>query len=346
MKFRRKKMTSPALPGALGGLLRLSRNLDGEKFPSWASKPERERTKEKILQAAQEIDSTAAFIPFDSIHQVEGFAPFAEGSPADSSSSGVIVFTSNPDKRITVNGENHLELEYACNGIDLMGIWSKLDEFDTLLSERLDYAWSPRLGYLTATSANIGTALLAETLVQLPGFHLLRELNAVTTALDRLDYRVRNIDSTECPFPAALYRISNRITIGKDEETLIKNVMRVTEKLLKREWMARLRVIFNHSVFLMADYVGRALATAKSAFLVSQSECIQLLFILRFGVEMNLVKGITLEEVDEILGTAQKAESVQAQFGDGFDIPEFQLEQAYADFLNFSIQDVDIELNY
>ncbi|MBP5509690.1 MAG: hypothetical protein J6Z49_02100 [Kiritimatiellae bacterium] len=341
MRFRRKKANA-AVPGALGGLLRLSRNLDGEKFPLWASESDRERVKEKILQAALDVDPTASFVTFNGIEQ-SGHSIFAEGHAGDPYTSGYILFASNPDKRIAVNNENHLAIEYACNGIDLAEIWPKLDELDNRLAERLDYAWSPRLGYLTATSENTGTALRAEALVQLPGFHLLQEMNAVTNALERMDCRVHNIDSPECPFQAAIYRISNRITIGKDEATLIEDVMRVTKKLLKREQQARQRVIFNHSALLVADYVSRALSSARSAFLVSPQEAMQLLFILRFGVEMNFVKGITMQELDKLLGLAQKEEIVLERFGREYDDPEIDIEQAYADFLNLSVQDLYIE---
>lgn len=348
MRLRRKTKAGKtkaerAVPGAIGGLLRLSRNLAGEKFPFWASDTERERVKEKIVQAAKDVDSTAFFIPLDEMDSAMVPAFEDAGAPPPSS-GGFVFFGGAPDTRIAVNTANHLEIECACDGIDLMAMWPRLDELDDRLSERLDYAWSPRLGYLTVSSTNTGTALLAETLVQLPGFHLLGETSAVTNALDRLDYRVRGIDSPECPFPAALYRISNRITIGKTETELIDDVTRVTAKLLMREWQARRRVLSDTSVFLMLDYVARALSAAQGAFLIPQQECIQLLFILRFGIETGAVKGISLKEVEDLLHAAQKAGYVLERFADECDDADIRQDRAYADFLNLSLRNVHLDV--
>ncbi len=342
MKLRKNKATPP-IAGGIGGMLRLSRNLAGAKFPAWSSEPELKRVKEKILKAAKAIDPSATYVPFDNAETEDFSAWIDDGEAAPSPSSGFIFFKNAPDVRVAVNATNHLEIEYSCNGIDLASIWPKIDALDDRFAEQLDYAWSPRLGYLTANSTQVGTGLLAETLVQLVGFHILQEMDAVKNALERLDCKIRSIDIPECPFPAALYRISNRITIGKDEPTLIADVMRVSTKILLREWQARSRLAIGHSPLFMADYVSRALAAAQAAYLVSPSECAQLLLVIRFGIEMNLVKGIRLQELDKHVMFSQKANLVDEKFGYEVD-PGIRIRQAYADFLHAALKSAYVEV--
>mgnify|MGYP000317244230 CR=1 FL=1 len=73
-----------------------------------------------------------------------------------------------------------------------MSLEARLDE----LEQRLAYAFSPRLGYLTACPSNVGTGLRASVMMHLSGLRLLNEIE-LETARDEVTVRALELGQAE-----------------------------------------------------------------------------------------------------------------------------------------------------
>src|SRR6184192_3025379 len=70
---------------------------------------------------------------------------------------------------IMINEEDHLRMQSIRSGLQLKQAFKLVDKIDTALEGKLDFAFDPRLGYLTACPTNVGTGMRASAMLHLPG---------------------------------------------------------------------------------------------------------------------------------------------------------------------------------
>src|SRR5512136_1328435 len=140
----------------LSSRVRLARNLKGLAFPGWAKKPERIRAYEAIRPAVESLPQMVACFseamdnlgPLEKNILVERHLVSREHA-AKGAGSGLVL---SKDERlcVMVNEEDHLRMQALLPGLQIRQAWAAIDDVDTRLEKKLDYAFSPRLGYLTA----------------------------------------------------------------------------------------------------------------------------------------------------------------------------------------------------
>ena len=64
--------------------------------------------------------------------------------------------------RSMINEEDHLRMQSIRSGLQLKQAFKLVDKVDTALESKLDFAFDPRLGYLTACPTNVGTGMMAQ----------------------------------------------------------------------------------------------------------------------------------------------------------------------------------------
>ena len=159
--------------------VRLARNLRNVPFPGWAKKPDRQRALDlmrPVVEALPEMascfsDSLDNLAALDKQMLVERHLISREHA-AKNAGSGIVI----NDKEticVMINEEDHLRMQAIKSGLQLKSVFKTIDKVDTELEEQLDFAFSPRLGYLTACPTNVGTGMRASAMVHLPAMVLL-----------------------------------------------------------------------------------------------------------------------------------------------------------------------------
>src|SRR5438552_19152674 len=136
--------------------VRLARNLKEAAFPGWAKKPERIRVLELIRPAIDALpEMTDAFSEtMDSLSTldkqilVERHLKSREHA-AKSAGSGLVL---NREETLCfmINEEDHIRMQALRPGLQLRQAWTAIDQADSALEKKLQYAFSPEMGYLTA----------------------------------------------------------------------------------------------------------------------------------------------------------------------------------------------------
>ena len=62
-----------------------------------------------------------------------------------------------------------------------------------MIEKKVDFAFSPRYGYLTACPTNAGTGLRASVLIHLPGLVLTKEIGKVLSGLQQMGLTYRGL---------------------------------------------------------------------------------------------------------------------------------------------------------
>src|SRR6266403_3623220 len=159
---------------------------------------------------------------------------------------------------IMVNEEDHIRLQVIRRGFSLDEAWQDADRLDDKLEERVPYAFNEELGYLTACPTNVGTGLRASVMLHLPALVLTKQIEKVFRALQKINLAVRGLYGEGSRASGDFYQISNQVTLGKSETTIINEIRDVIPNIIAYERKARQTLTRdNHALIL--DRVKRAI---------------------------------------------------------------------------------------
>ena len=279
-------------PVVLMTRIRLARNLAQHRFPGRADPAEREeilrQCQESLLETPGLKRSTSVRIDDLNPHErqllVERHLISRELSGSEVG-AGVVV---NRDQSVSVmvNEEDHLRIQVLRTGFQFRKAWSVIDSLDTALEQSLDYAFSPQLGYLTACPTNLGTGMRASAMMHLPALVIAGQMEKVVRAVNQLGMVVRGQFGEGSDASGSIFQISNQTTLGEAEPIIVKRLQNVLKSIVEHELNARDRLLENDPAKL-PDKIGRAFGVLTHAHMVSSSEAMNLLSLVRLGVDLG-----------------------------------------------------------
>ncbi|MBA7663568.1 Protein-arginine kinase [subsurface metagenome] len=140
---------------------------------------------------------------------------------------------------IMINEEDHLRLQGMQSGLQLKEVWDVVEKIDRDLEKRLNFAFSDEIGYLTACPTNTGTGLRASILVHLPALVLRNEVDKFLQILGKLGIVTRGLYGEGTKIMGDMFQISNQVTLGPVEETIISKLESVGRRIVDNEVKSR-----------------------------------------------------------------------------------------------------------
>jgi protein arginine kinase len=207
---------------------------------------------------------------------------------------------------LMVNEEDHLRLQVMRSGLTLDEAWSDIDKVDDLLEQRVSYAFSEEFGYLTACPTNVGTGMRASVMLHLPALVLTKQIEKVFRALQKINLAVRGLYGEGSRASGDFYQISNQVTLGKSESTILNEIREVIPQIISYERQAR-STLLRESKQALQDRVARAYGTLCSATMMTSEETMDLLSSIRLGINLGLLEEITIPTVNELFIHTQPA---------------------------------------
>ena len=312
--------------------VRLARNVRDAAFPGWAKKPERVKILETIRPAVESLpEMKDAFSEamdnlgaLDKQILVERHLISREHA-AKNSGSGLVL---NHEESICVmiNEEDHLRMQALRPGLQLRQAWGAIDRLDSELEKKLDYAFDNELGYLTACPTNLGTGIRVSAMLHLPGLVLAEQINPIIQSVNKLGLAVRGLYGEGTEALGNVFQVSNQMTLGETETMIVERLEKVLAQIIEHEENARQtllekkpKVVFNH--------IGRAYGILANAHSISSKETMNLLSLMRLGVDMGLFPGAERSLVDELFLVTQPAH-LQKKLSDKLSAEERDLIRA------------------
>jgi len=208
---------------------------------------------------------------------------------------------------IMVNEEDHLRIQVLRCGLQLDEAWEQINAIDDKLEAKLDFAFHPRFGYMTACPTNVGTGIRVSVMLHLPALKLTGEIEKVFRAAKDMRLAVRGLYGEGTEATGDFYQISNQTTLGKTEEDIIGDFRSVViPKIIDYEHHARKTLAAERSIQL-DDKVCRALGTLRAARLIASEETLLLLSHLRMGINLGRIKDIDVKTINELFLLTQPA---------------------------------------
>src|SRR5437899_6210077 len=296
----------------LSSRVRLARNLKDATFPGWAKKPERLRVLELIRPAieslpemreafAESMDNLSAL---DKQILVERHLISREHA-AKSAGSG-LVLNREESLCVMINEEDHLRMQALRPGLQLKQAWLAIDQVDSKLEKQLEYAFSPTLGYLTACPTNLGTGIRVSAMPHWPGLVLGEQINPIIQSVTKLGLAVRGLYGEGTEALGNVFQVSNQMTLGESESSIVERLEKVLAQIIEHEENARATLI-EKKAKTVYNHIGRAYGILANAHSISSKETMNLLSLMRFGVDVGLFPGVDRALVDELFILTQPA---------------------------------------
>lgn len=290
----------------------LFRNLDGIPFPARMSLSDRGAVLERVRAAV--CDPKGPFaerlrpVGLESVSDLQAVS-LAERRliraelVSDRAGSGLLA-AGDESLSVAVNGEDHLEIRAFAAGSRLDEAYAEADGLESYLDRALPFAFDPKLGYLTQNPVRLGTGMVAFLGLHLPALLESGSTARLSVNLSELGLSLQGVYGPEAAPRGAMFRLSNRVTLGISEREALANLNSMAGQIIARERRARELRAGDLDV---QDTVWRNLGILQNARLLSYDEFLEGASAVRFGVACGLVKGMALSEIDALAVRVQPA---------------------------------------
>ncbi len=208
---------------------------------------------------------------------------------------------------VMVNEEDHLRVQVLRSGLQLRECWKEADRLDDALQEKIEFAFSPRFGFLTACPTNLGTGLRVSVMLHLPALKLTGEIEKIFRAAKDTHMAIRGLYGEGTDAIGDFYQISNQTTLGRSEDEILGEFNDVViPRIIMAEKAAR-AVLENERPLALDDKIGRATGVLRNARLLTSEETLYFLSHLRLGVVMKRVTGLDIHAINALFLQTQPA---------------------------------------
>jgi protein arginine kinase len=207
---------------------------------------------------------------------------------------------------LMINEEDHLRMQVMHSGLDMEQAWDQINTMDDLLSDRVNYAFHERMGYLTACPTNLGTGMRVSVMLHLPALVITQQIEKVFRSLQKMGLAVRGLYGEGSQAMGDFYQISNQITLGRSEIDLVKQVGEVIPVIIDYERQARAFLV-KESRKDLHDRVSRAYGILCTAQTISSEETLHLLSSVRMGIYLGLIQDLEIPTINKLFIHTQPA---------------------------------------
>ncbi len=297
--------------GPLGDIImssriRLARNLAGYKFLNRCSTAEKNEILKKLRDVIMSLDlgDKVFYVSVDDAptlnkhflverHLISRHHAFGKGPRG-------VVIAEREFFTAMINEEDHLRIQVLKAGCQLSRCAEQINRIDDMIEQKVDYAFSPRYGYLTACPTNLGTGIRVSVMLHLPALKMTGQIEKFFNAAKDMSLAVRGLFGEGTEAASDLYQLSNQVTLGVSDADIISQFENsVIPEIVEYENAARSQLLSKQSDVL-DDKISRAMALLQNAHLISSQEALFLLSHLRLGINMQRHMGASTPAIEKL----------------------------------------------
>ena len=304
--------TGPNSDIVISSRIRLARNLFKISFPHWANK----KQCEQVLTAVTDAASRIALLKQTTVFNLSGMDSIDKQflverhlmshDHAQKSEGRAVIVDNEEIVSIMINEEDHLRMQVMQSGFNLYETWNIAGKIDDHLAKELPYAFLPDWGYLTACPTNTGTGMRGSVMLHLPALVMTRQVDRVLAAIAKLSFNTRGLYGEGTQALGNFFQISNQVSLGHGEEEIIGNINGIIRQIIEQEHQAR-ELMFSKNKAMLEDKINRSFGILKSAYIISSQETIELLSLVRLGLDLGLIKHIDRARLNDLFISTQPA---------------------------------------
>lgn len=309
--------------------IRFARNLQGFKF-NLKTKQEIEKLKNKIKENIFSIGYDLKYLELKDMDDITKMSLVEKNliSPEyvlNKNDTGAILINNEENICIIINDEDHLKIQVYSSGFELENTLNYAIELDKKIEDILGYATSKKYGYLTSSPANCGTGLKASIMVHLPALEKTGNIDKVFYTINNFGVNILGEYGQDKVNNQNIYQISNKITLGVNEQEIIENLKIVTNKLIEQERKAR-KFLAKDTIDL-EDTIYRSYGILSNCRKISLDEMQKLISNVKMGVDLGILKELSDSKIQKLILYTKPA-SMQKYLGEQYEPLERDIKRA------------------
>jgi len=306
------KGTGPNSDIVISSRIRLARNLENSAFPNRANRKQSEENLIKIKNSISRVNflKKSLFIKLGDLDNIDKLflveRHLMSREHALRPNNKAVVITEEEMVSIMINEEDHLRIQVMQSGFDLFGAWGIIESIDNELSKKLRFAYLPDWGYLTACPTNTGTGMRGSVMLHLPALVMTKQINKILTAIAKLSFTTRGLYGEGTQASGNFFQVSNQVSLGHSENEILENIRGLIKQVIEQEEQARKTLHQQHRQ-LLEDRIHRAIGTLRNAYIITSQETIELLSMVRLGIDIGIIRNIDRKLINELFIIIQPA---------------------------------------
>ena len=298
--------SGPLADIVISSRIRLARNIAGHKFLSHCSNTEKSEILKKLRDVLMslKLGDKVFYISVDKAptlskhflverHLISRNHAFGKGPRG-------VVIAQREFFTAMINEEDHLRIQVLKAGCQLSQCAKQINHIDDMIEQKVDYAFSPRFGYLTACPTNLGTGIRVSVMLHLPALKMTGQIEKFFNAARDMSLAVRGLFGEGTEAASDLYQISNQVTLGISESDIVSQFENnIIPEIVEYENAARSQLL-SKQADILDDKISRAMALLQNAHLITSQEALFLLSHLRLGINMHEYMGASTPAIEKL----------------------------------------------
>ncbi len=198
-----------------------------------------------------------------------------------------------------INAGNHLEMRSLSLSPQWGTTWNTLVQMENEIGKSVGFAFSPRFGYLTADPAQCGTGLTIQAYLHLPALIHTNQLQSALANAEDDEILFMGLSGDLKELIGDLIIVENNFTLGMSEEAILHAIQTATTKLIGAEKTMRSHLKEEPNPEIK-DMVSKAFGLIVHSFQLETKEALDLLSILKLGLALDYISGISDEKLSEL----------------------------------------------
>ncbi len=203
-----------------------------------------------------------------------------------------------------VNIQEHLQIELLDTKGEWEKSWSKLSAMDSSL--KLDFAFSSRFGYLTSDPLLCGTGLVVYVYLHLPALIHTGQLEDALAKQKEEEVVATSLLGNLEDIAGDMIVLTNDCTIGLTEENILNELHVSAMNLVASEKGLRAHLAKENNVEIK-DQIARSYGLLLNSYQLKTKETLDALSLIKLGIDLGWVKGITDKKINEIFFKCRRA---------------------------------------
>lgn len=207
---------------------------------------------------------------------------------------------------VMINEEDHIREQCIFDGFNLYKPYREIKWLDDIILSEVDVAYSKEYGFLTSSPANLGTAMRASVMLFLPALKRNGDIELIRKEAQELGFTMRGLYGEGSETYGSFYQVSNQNSLGLSEEEIIDGVSDYVYNICQMELSAREDILaINHDKVI--DEIYRAFGILKECKLLSETEMIEFLSLVKFGDALGFLKILDYKAFEKLFTDASSA---------------------------------------
>lgn len=208
-----------------------------------------------------------------------------------------------------MNLKNHLYLHVLDLSEEIESAWSQLAKIEMELDQTLDFAFSPKFGFLTSNPAQCGTALIVHIFLHIPALLYTNRFHEIMENIADEGVEYSGIQGNPDELIGDVVSFRNTHTLGVKEEGILSSMRTLATKLLVEEKGIRshLNQESESELSNIKDKVSRAYAILLHSYQIKEIEALESLSLVKLGLDLGWIKGVSHADLNHLLFSSRQA---------------------------------------